>query len=98
MNNKVCIECQIEKSITEFYTYANKKNPINYYQKCKLCHNKNLTKYEKKATGFNKLPIEVRELIIEALKIRQLKLKQIASDFQIHYGSLCYWSRKSLII
>ena len=97
MNNKICIECQGDKTCNEYYMYKTKKT-IKYYQKCKDCHNKNQTKYEKKSTGFNKLPIDIREKIVELLKIRKVKLIHIASAYHIDYGSLCYWSRNSLIV
>ena len=97
MNNRICIECQNDKTCNEYYTYPTRKTR-KYYRKCKDCHNKNQAKYEKKSKGFNKLPIDIREKVVELLKMRDIKLIQIATAYQIDYGSLCYWSRNSLIV
>lgn len=71
---KLCVECGEEKSLDDFYRAG------KYRQKlCKKCHNLNRMKYpvksnyKKKKIGFAKLPTELQETIIEALKVSDSK-------------------------
>ena len=36
MNNRICIECQNDKTCNEYYTYPTRKTR-KYYRKCKDC-------------------------------------------------------------
>jgi len=98
MISKLCPGCNTHKHLeTEFY----RAGP--YYQKlCKMCHNANRlnyannTQYQKKPTGFKKLPQEKQDAIINGLKEKK-PIKHIARENEIPYITFRSWVKKNLI-
>ena len=96
--SKHCPECNTHKHLeTEFYRAG------QYYQKlCKICHNANRlnysnnTRYEKRITGFKKLPQHKQDAITTAFNEKK-PLKHIARENDISYMTLRSWVKKNQI-
>ena len=91
---KDCVKCNQNLPLTEFYAYKTKAGPMPCGE-CRKCHNANV--YVKKGTGFSRLSNDQQERIINSIKNRRNKLKDIADEEGIPYANLCYWLRKNLI-
>ncbi len=96
---RICCECKIDKDLDKDYYRAGK-----WYQKrCKRCHNKQKTIYNRKCNkiykkvGFNKLEIEVKEDIIKLLN-EKIPYTKICKKYNINYFTFTSWKRKNLII
>ena len=88
----ICKDCNAEG--TEHYTYKNAAGEKIPFARCKKCHNAG--KYEKKPTGWQKLPQEKVDQICERLSDRRNKVKDVAKEFDIAASTLAYWIRKGL--
>ena len=90
---KHCCKCETTKSLTDFYKAGNA-----YQSLCKPCHNKSrMNTYKIRPTGFNKLPLDVRQNIIADLA-NGIKLSAIAIKYNIKYFNLSNWRRKNNLI
>jgi hypothetical protein len=104
MSTKICIDCNQEIDINNFY----KSNKNYYLSYCKPCHNlkrktfKTSFIYTKKTTGFLKLPLNIREEIKKSLNngenctkiYEKLKNECVA----LKYNTLSHYIRTNQII
>jgi hypothetical protein len=101
-NIKLCVECNKVKTLEGGFYKAGK----SWQKLCKLCHNEkrceyihNGSKYIKKATGFNKLPVELQNKIKYDIKVR-VNFRDIAEKYKnegIKYQTLLNWNKKKKI-
>lgn len=96
---KLCRNCNEVKNLENgFY-----KAGISYQKYCKPCHNNKRNdyyrsyKYEKRPTGFLKIPEDIRKKILYDISV-QINYKEIAEKYNINYGSLLNWKRKGMLI
>jgi len=82
--NKICINCNVELPISNFYTFKKKDLTTVYYRKCSKCH-KN---YQKKPTGIKKLKKQIQEELMEDSRDRSLNIKEIANKHSLNYTFL----------
>ena len=86
-----CTKCKVEKSAENYYVQDGRRFRI-----CKEClKGRRREIYEKKPTGFSKLPEEAQKLIIDDLKL--MKMKVVSKKHGLSYPTLCYWKRTKQI-
>ncbi len=90
----ICNQCTIEKEINEFPLLGKgRRRGI-----CKDCRNKKRNdRYIKKKTGFEKLQLTKRMLIISELEGGD-KIKDIADRHGLNYFTFQYWRRQGQLI
>jgi len=91
--NKICINCNRELPIENFYTFKKKDLTTAYYNKCNKCHQN----YKRKPTGINKLHPRypgVKNELMNDLQDRRLTVKDIAykhnTQFELHFSAPFY--------
>ena len=99
-NLKLCRGCNIVKSLDTDYYRAGTKG---HQRLCKICHNKQRSKYKvksnytKKGTGFQVLDPEVQKQIIYEISVR-VPLNEIAKKYNIKYMTFLNWKSKGKIV
>lgn len=98
---KLCIGCSKVKTLEGGYYKAG----ISWQKLCKLCHNEkrceyvhNGSKYSKRPTGFNKIPLELQKKIQYDIKVR-VNFRDIAEKYKhegIKYQTLLNWNKKGI--
>lgn len=99
---KLCTGCDKVKILeNDFYKAGN-----SWQKYCKICHNEKRgdyvhkgTKYKKRLTGFEKIPIELQKKIQYDIRVK-INFKDIAEKYKnegIKYQTLLKWNRKGLI-
>jgi len=85
-----CKQCGKVGTIDDHFTYKTKTG-IKPLPKCRKCHN--LGKYQKKPTGWAKLPPETQDAIRARLK-EGIKMTRIADEHGVSYANLKRWVGK----
>lgn len=96
-NPLTCTSCAAQG--TEHYYYTCKKSGVRKpFGKCTKCHNQgHKSNYVKKGTGWSKVPEEQKKRIIELLKDRRNKVKDIAEEEGINYANLNRWIKSGKV-
>ena len=90
--HRTCIQCGVVDG--DHYTYKTKIG-IRYFSKCKICHNTG--KYQKRPTGWAKLPPKTVDAIRDLLKDRRVTQKTVAAQFDIPNTTLQSWIKKGML-
>ena len=96
---KLCRNCNEVKDLEGgFY-----KAGTSWQKYCIPCHNRKRCdygrtyKYEKRPTGFSKLPEDIRKKILYDISVR-ITYKEIAEKYNINYKTLLSWKHKEILI
>jgi len=93
--NKICKKCLEIKLLSEFYIYKGK-----YLSPCKECQKKRNNEHwkatKRKGSGFERLPPETQDQIIEAFS-RGDSVKAVSKLTGVNYQSLRLWKIKGKI-
>lgn len=86
--------CKVCNQDGDHYTWTNAAGEKVPFPKCKACHN--VGKYQKKPTGWHKLPPATVDQICERLSDRRNTVKDVAKEFDLSASTLASWIRKGL--
>ena len=96
MSEKLCVECNIIKPMTEYYKAG------KYWQKhCKFCHNSNRKNFKRTSTyiakkkGFFALSEEIQQDIKKGL-YEKVYMSILAKKYGIKYNNLLNWRKKGI--
>ena len=99
---KLCKDCQENKSISDYYIAYKNNDKLIYTSRCKPCHNKFKTEYNRskpkviKPNSFEKLHIDKRCQILEDVK-NNIKFKEISRKHDIAYNKIIFWKNKGYL-
>lgn len=102
MTTKNCKDCKENKSISDYYIAYKNNNTDIYTSRCKPCHNKHKTEYNRqkpkavKLNSFEKLDKDKRNQILEDVR-NNIKFKEISRKHDITYNKIIFWRNKGYL-
>jgi hypothetical protein len=102
MTTKNCKDCQENKLISDYYIAYKNNDKLIYTSRCKPCHNKFKTEYNRskpkviKPNSFEKLHTDKRDQILEDVK-NNIKFKEISRKHDIAYNKIIFWKNKGYL-
>ena len=96
LSEKQCPQCLKIKPLEECYYKSGK----SYQKYCKPCQNQirkkyafNSIQYRKVPTGFDKLPLFIRQNILDDIN-NKIPYRHIAHKYSVSYNTILFWKKR----